>query len=114
MDSEYREYITALSKLDKLYIECPFRCERSEKKFVLDRSEYCDSCPTKKQRRTLERQVEEALQAMLGDDHGYKFNELLDAYYKLKSLRPMGDKILYKNSVALAEIRPDPKPSWLM
>lgn len=106
---ELGELITSLSKVDSRYDDCPFACVHEEPRYSLERQENCNSCPIKKQVRRTESQFYEALEAMLGEDHGYRYRDLENAYHTILSLEPLGSQILYKNYVMLRTIKAERK-----
>lgn len=66
-----------------------------------------------KQRKTTRRQIEEALETVLGEGHGFTTEHLEMAVAKLKRLAPLGDRILYKNHIALQVVREEmPDKTW--
>jgi hypothetical protein len=98
-----------VAKLDARYLECPVRCEKGDKLYDVTRDRHCDRCPVLKRRQTTRRQMEEALAEVLGEDHGFKTGDLERAVAQLRRLRPLGERILYKNHIALGVVREEMK-----
>lgn len=98
------DQVKATGSLDPRYGECPTWCGFSESEYDISRQERCDKCPVARQMRITRQEFYEALEVKLGPDHGFVYEELEAAMHALRALEPLGDRIFYKNYIALSAV----------